>query len=61
MAEPVIHPSAIVETGAKLADGVKIGPYCIVGAEAALAEGVESLRNTLVFTRRESFMPTGAR
>ena len=35
-----IHPSAIVEDGARLADDVRIGPYCIVGAEVALAAGV---------------------
>lgn len=31
-----IHPTAIVETGAKLAEGVIIGPYCVVGAEVTI-------------------------
>lgn len=35
-----IHPSSIVETGAELADGVEIGPFCVVGANVRLAEGV---------------------
>jgi len=33
-----IHSTAIVEEGAKLADGVKIGPYCIVGGEVTIGE-----------------------
>jgi UDP-N-acetylglucosamine acyltransferase len=35
-----IHPTAIVEAGAELADGVDIGPFCIVGAKVRLGEGV---------------------
>ena len=35
-----VHPTAIVEEGARLAAGVEIGPYCLVGAHAALGEGV---------------------
>ncbi|MEM7188279.1 MAG: acyl-ACP--UDP-N-acetylglucosamine O-acyltransferase [Pseudomonadota bacterium] len=35
-----IHPSAIVEDGAKLADGVSIGAFCHVGPNVELAEGV---------------------
>jgi UDP-N-acetylglucosamine acyltransferase len=34
-----IHPTAIVDPGAELADGVEIGPYCIVGANVRLGEG----------------------
>ncbi|MGQ0664346.1 MAG: acyl-ACP--UDP-N-acetylglucosamine O-acyltransferase [Pseudomonadota bacterium] len=36
-----IHPTAIVAPGARIDDSVKIGPYCIVGAEVELAQGVE--------------------
>lgn len=35
-----IHPTAIVEDGASLAEGVSLGPYAIVGANVSLAEGV---------------------
>ncbi len=35
-----IHPTAIVEDGAKLGDGVEIGPYCIVGPHVELGNGV---------------------
>ena len=33
MAEMRIHPTAVVEAGATLGDGVKIGPYCVVGPD----------------------------
>ena len=35
-----IHPTAIVEHGAELGEGVRIGPYCTVSAEAKLGDGV---------------------
>lgn len=35
-----IHPTAIVEPGAVLADDVEVGPYAVVGPEVKLAEGV---------------------
>jgi UDP-N-acetylglucosamine acyltransferase len=35
-----IHPTAIVEPGAKLAASVTIGPYCHVGEDVELGEGV---------------------
>jgi UDP-N-acetylglucosamine acyltransferase len=34
-----IHPTAIVETGAELADDVEIGPYSIVGAHVVIGAG----------------------
>ena len=34
-----IHPSSLVETGAKLDVGVKIGPFCHVGANVTLGRG----------------------
>jgi UDP-N-acetylglucosamine acyltransferase len=35
-----VHPTAIVEEGARVGVGVEIGPYCFVGAQATLCEGV---------------------
>ena len=35
-----LHPSALVEDGAQLAADVEIGPYCVVGGEVQLGEGV---------------------
>ncbi len=34
-----VHPTAILEPGALLADGVEVGPYAFVGAEVRLGEG----------------------
>jgi UDP-N-acetylglucosamine acyltransferase len=42
-----IHATAIVAPGARLADDVEIGPYCIVGPEAVLGPGVR-LRSHVV-------------
>jgi UDP-N-acetylglucosamine acyltransferase len=46
-----IHPSAIVEAGAQLADGVKVGPFCHVGPEVTLGPGVELLSHVVVAGR----------
>jgi UDP-N-acetylglucosamine acyltransferase len=35
-----VHATAIVEEGARLGDDVHIGPFCRVGAEATLGDGV---------------------
>lgn len=37
---PTIHPTAIIEKGAKIGEGVAIGPYCCVGPEVTLGAGV---------------------
>jgi UDP-N-acetylglucosamine acyltransferase len=43
-----IHPTAIVEDGASLADDVEIGPYCVVGPSAVLGRGVKLLSHVVV-------------
>jgi len=48
-----IHPSAFVEDGAQLANGVTIGPFCTVGANVTLAAGVE-LKSHVVVTGKTS-------
>ena len=35
-----IHPTAIVESGAAIGDGVEIGPYCCVGSRVTLGDQV---------------------
>ena len=35
-----IHPSAIIEPGARLGAGVTIGPFCVIGPEVTLRDGV---------------------
>lgn len=46
-----VHPTAIVEDGAKLGDGVSIGPFCIVGSNAVLGDGVELISHAIVTGR----------
>ena len=43
-----IHPSAIVASGAQIADDVHIGPFCHVGSEAVLEAGVELVSHVVV-------------
>ncbi|MGH6887788.1 MAG: acyl-ACP--UDP-N-acetylglucosamine O-acyltransferase [Rhizomicrobium sp.] len=43
-----VHPTALVEDGARLGDGVDIGPYCIVGANAVLQEGARLLSHVVI-------------
>jgi UDP-N-acetylglucosamine acyltransferase len=43
-----VHPTAVVEPGATLGDGVKIGPFCHVGPEVALGDGVELVSHVVV-------------
>lgn len=43
-----IHPSAIVDPAAELADDVKVGPFCLVGPSAKLAAGVELVSHVVV-------------
>lgn len=43
-----IHPTAIVEDGASLGTGVKIGPYCVVGPEVAIGDGTELISHAVV-------------
>lgn len=51
-----IHPTAIVEPGARLGEEVAIGPYCIVGPEVELGEGV-SLTSHVVVAGRTTIGP----
>jgi UDP-N-acetylglucosamine acyltransferase len=44
----VIHPTAMVARGAELGAGVRIGPYCTVGANVALEDGVELVSHVVV-------------
>ncbi len=40
MQSPTIHPTAIVEDGAKIGNFCKIGPYCCVGPDVTLDDNV---------------------
>jgi UDP-N-acetylglucosamine acyltransferase len=45
---PQIHPTAVVDSAAVLADDVAVGPYCIVGGEVALGAGVRLISHVVV-------------
>ena len=47
-ARMAVHPTAIVEDGAALGAGVEIGPFCIVGRDVRLGDGVRLLSHAVV-------------
>jgi UDP-N-acetylglucosamine acyltransferase len=46
--ETSIHPSSIVEEGAQLGEGVRIGPFCHVSGDAAIGDRVELVSHVSV-------------
>lgn len=46
-----IHPTAVVEPGARLAENARVGAYCIVGSEVELQDGVELVSHVVVAGR----------
>jgi UDP-N-acetylglucosamine acyltransferase len=46
-----VHPTAIVEPGAELAEDVEVGPFCVVGANVKLAAGVKLISHVVVAGR----------
>lgn len=62
---PTIHPSAIVDPRAELAEGVEIGPWCIVRGEVKIGEGTRliervSLKAPLTFGTRNVLYPNAS-
>ncbi len=47
----MIHPTAIIENGARLGSNVKIGPYCVVGADVSMGDDCELLSHVVVSGR----------
>lgn len=43
-----IHPTAIIENGALLGAEVRVGPFCVVGPNVRLADGVTLLSHVVV-------------
>lgn len=43
-----IHPTAIVESGARLGAGVRVGPFCTVGPNVILGDNVELMSHVVV-------------
>src|SRR6185312_2156320 len=44
----MIHPTALIEDGARLGAGVEIGPFCHVGPRVFLEDGVRLLSHVTV-------------
>ena len=38
---PRIHPTAVIQPGADIADDATVGPYCVIGEHVVLGAGVE--------------------
>ncbi len=43
-----IHPTAIVEDGARLGADVEIGPFCVVGRQTRLGDGVRLMSHVVI-------------
>ncbi len=43
-----IHPSSVVEEGAQIGEGVRIGPFCHVSADAVIGDRVELVSHVAV-------------
>lgn len=43
-----IHPTAIVHSAARLGQGVEIGPYCVIGEQVRLDDGVGLLSHVCI-------------
>ncbi len=44
-----IHPTAIIEDGAKIADNVTVGPYCFISAQSSIGEGTTIDAHTCIY------------
>lgn len=43
-----IHSSAVIEEGAQIGVDARVGPFCVVGAEVTLGDGVDLVSNVVV-------------
>lgn len=43
-----IHPTAVVDKAAELADDVTVGPYCVLGPKTILHQGVELVSHIII-------------
>ena len=48
---PEIHPTSLIEDGATLADGVRIGPFCHIGPKVTLGRGTRLLSHVSITGR----------
>jgi UDP-N-acetylglucosamine acyltransferase len=45
---PKVHPSSIVDANAKLGSGTEIGPFCHIGPDVVLGDGVRLLSHVVI-------------
>jgi UDP-N-acetylglucosamine acyltransferase len=43
-----IHPTAVIDPGARIGDNVTVGPYCVVGADVELGDGVKLVSHVAI-------------
>lgn len=48
-----MHPTALVDQKAQIGEGVRIGPFCLVGPDVVLADGVELVSHVTVAGRTQ--------
>lgn len=48
MSKPDRHPTAIVEDGAVIGAGVRIGPFCVIGRHVEIGEGCELVSHVVI-------------
>ena len=53
MQKKSIHPSAVIEPGAKIGNGVSIGPFSYIGGEFSLHSGVQIKSHVVVTGKTE--------
>ncbi len=46
--ENLIHPTAIIDPSAEIADSVSIGPFCIVGANSKIGSGTQLISHVVI-------------
>ena len=44
----LIHPSAIIDPSAKIAEGVSVGPWTIIGADVSIAQGTKIASHVVI-------------
>ena len=49
----MIHPTAVIDKGAQLADDVEIGPCCVIGKDVKIGKGTRLLNHVSVDGRTE--------
>jgi UDP-N-acetylglucosamine acyltransferase len=45
---PVIHPTAVIESGAVIGEEAVIGPYCVVGRQVTIGNGTRLMNHVVV-------------